>query len=161
MEIQDRSVEARPCGESGEETTTETSLPLGDHLQELPSRFQRGQTFRTTRLMRVDHPFKPVTKGIGPTLQEHGPRFIQCPRQAAQPGHHSPDQTVIDHRLARRWRGTRGVFLFSNRITDQRAIVPYTLAIRNAWLLEIPLRSGQQTGCGKSLIRQYESWGSR
>jgi len=82
MEAQDKSVEARPCGESGEETTTETSLPLGDHLQELPSRFQRGQTFRAARFVRVDHPFEPMTNRTGAALQEHGPCFIQNPCQA-------------------------------------------------------------------------------
>ena len=107
MEPQDRSVEAGPCGESGEESTTETDLPLGDHLQELPSRFQRCQTFGTARFVRIDHALEAMAKRIRTAFQKHGPRFIQNPRQATQPGDGSPDETVVDHRLVSRRRGCR------------------------------------------------------
>jgi len=86
MEAQDTSVEARPCGESGEEPTTETSLPLGDDLQELPGRFQRVQTLGTARFVRVDKAIQAVARGLGIPSQDHGPRVIQHPRQGTQPG---------------------------------------------------------------------------
>ena len=161
MEAQDRSVEARPCGESGEETTTETSLPLGDHQQKLPSRFQRRQTFWAARFVRVDHPFKPMTKRIGLAFQEHGPCFIQCPRQATQPSHHPPNETMIDDRLVSTGKGGRWPLLRGDRIADQGAVMSHALAIGDAWLLEVLLGSRQQAGSGKSLIRQYESRGGR
>ena len=161
MEAQDRSVEARPCGELGEESTIETGLPLGDHLQELPSRFQRGQTFPAARFVRVDHALEPMAQRIWLAFQKHGPRFIQGPRQAAQPDDGPPDETVGNHRLVSCRRRCCRTLVLSNRITDQRSIVANAFAIRNAWHVEILLSSGEQTGSGKSLIRQYESRGGQ
>lgn len=83
MESQATSVEAGPCGESGEETATETILPLGDDQQELPSRFQRPETLRAARLMRVDASFPPMAERIGIALQKHGPRLPEHPRQVS------------------------------------------------------------------------------
>lgn len=80
MESQDRSVEPSPRGEPGEESATETSLPLGDDLQDLPSRFQRGHTFRAARFMRIHAPLHAVARGVGTALQEHGACLIQNPR---------------------------------------------------------------------------------
>jgi hypothetical protein len=101
-----------------------------------------------------------MAKRIGLAFQEHGPRFIQGPRQAAQPRHHSPNQAMVHHRLVCGRREGR-VRFFTNRITDQRAIVPNAFAIRSVWRVKIVLGAGQQTGSGKSLIRQYESPGGR
>ena len=56
MESQNRSVEARSSCEPGEERLIETSLPLGDNRQKLPSCFQRRMTLRTTRFVRIDGP---------------------------------------------------------------------------------------------------------
>lgn len=161
MESQDRSVEARPCGELGEESTIETGLPLGDHLQELPSRFQRCQTFGATRFVRIDVAIESMANGIGTVLQDHGPRFIERPRQAAQPTQEPPDQTVIDHRLMRRQRGCGWRLLDREWIADQTSIVPYALAIGEAGPFNVFFGSGHQAGSGKSLIRQYENRGSR
>ena len=86
MEVQDRSVEAGSCGELGEESTTETSLPLGDNPQELPSRFQRGHTLRAEPFVRVNMAIHTVARGLRIPLQDHGPCFIQDPRQGAEPG---------------------------------------------------------------------------
>ena len=86
MESQGTSVEPGPRGEPGEESTTETSLPLGYNLQELPSRFQAGQTFGTARFVRIDIALHTVARGLRMALQDHGPRFIQDPRQATEPG---------------------------------------------------------------------------
>ena len=96
------SVEPGPCGEAGEETATETILPLGDDQQQLPSRFQRDLTLRAARFVRIDATFSPVAKRIGGALQKHGPRLIENQRQAAQPANQSPDQTMVHNRLVRR-----------------------------------------------------------
>jgi hypothetical protein len=85
MESQSTSVEPTPRGEPGEESATETSLPLGDDLQDLPSRFQRGHTFRAARFVRINAATETVAGGLWTALQEQGPCFIQDPRQATQP----------------------------------------------------------------------------
>ena len=161
MESHHTSVESGPCGEPGEESTTETGLPLGDHLQELPSRFQPGQTLGATRFVRIDVPIKSMANGIGAVLQDHGPRFIEHPRQAAQPTQEPPDQTVIDQRLVRRQRGCGWRLLGWEWIADQTSIVPYALAIVEACPFNVISGSGYQARSGKSLIRQYESRGGR
>ena len=97
MESQATSVEAGPCGESGEETATETILPLGDDQQELPSRFQRGQTLRVERFVRVDIAVQTVARGLKIPPQDHRPRFIQGPGQTAEPSEETPDELVVDH----------------------------------------------------------------
>ena len=85
------SVEPGPRGESGEEFTTETSLPLGDDPQELPSRFQRARTFRAARFVRVDIALQTVARGLRILPQDHGACLIEDPRQATEPGHEPPD----------------------------------------------------------------------
>lgn len=161
MEAQGTSVEPGPRGESGEEFTTETSLPLGDHPQELPSRFQRGRTFRAARFVRVDTAIQTVARGLGIPPQEHGPCFIEDPRQATEPGEEPPDEFVVDHRLVRRRRGRGGSLRCGQRIADQRPVMPHAVAIRDTWLFHVLPCPGHQARGRKSLIRQYESRGSR
>ena len=131
MESQSTSVEPGPRGEPGEESATETSLPLGYDLQELPSRFQRGQTFRAARFVRIDTAIQAVARGLRIALQDHGPCFIQNPRQATQPGEEPPDESVVDDRLVRRRRGRRAGFWCGERIADQAPVMPHALAIRD------------------------------
>ena len=157
MESQDRSVEPGPRGEPGEEFTTETSLPLLHDLQELPSRFQRGQTLGTAGFVRINTAIHAVARGMGIPLQDQASCFIQDARQGTQPGQEPPDEFVVHDRLVRCGRGR----LCGKRITDQTPVVPHALAIRDAWLFQVLPGPGQQARSGKSLIRQYESRGSR
>ena len=161
MESQPTSVEPGPRGESGEETATEMTLPLGDHQQKFPSRFQRPHSLRAARLVRVDVPLPAVTKGSGVDPQDHRPCLVEDPRQTAQPTHESPDQTVVDDRLVR-WRTVvRRRFSSPRWIADQGPTVAHALAISEAWTREILFGARQQTGSGESLIRQDESAGGR
>ena len=161
MESQPTSVEPGPRGETGEETTTETTLPLGYHLQQLPSRFQRSHSRRAARLVRVDVPRVAMAEGIGIGLQDHRPRLVEQQRQTAQPTHESPDQTVVDDRLVGRRTIAGRRCLLRRWITDQGPAVANALAIREPRLLEIPSGARQQAGSGESLIRQDESPGDR
>ena len=86
MEAQDTSVEPGPRGEPGEELATETSLPLGDHPQELPSRFQRGLTFRAaclcgsilpSRRWHVDWGFRPKIMGASSRTHVRPPSQVR------------------------------------------------------------------------------------
>jgi hypothetical protein len=161
MASQGMSVEPGPRGESGEEFTAETSLPLGDHPQELPSRFQRGLTFRAARFVRVNTALQTVARGLGIPLQDHGPCFIEDPCQATEPGEEPPDEFVVDYRLVRRRRGRGGRLGCGQRIADQTPIMPHTFAIRGVLLLHVILCPGHQARRRKPLIRQYESRDSR
>jgi hypothetical protein len=161
MEAQDTSVEPGPRGEPGEELTTETSLPLGDHPQELPSRFQRGLTFRAARFARVNTAIQTVASGLGIPLQDHRACFIEDPCQATEPGEEPPDEFVVDYRLVRRRRGRGGSLWCGQRIADQTPIMPHTFAIRGILLLHVIPCPGHQARRHKSLIRQYESRDSR
>jgi hypothetical protein len=105
MESQGTSVEPGPRGEPGEEFTTETSLPLLHNLQELPSRFQRGQTFRAARFVRINAAIYTVARGLRIASQDHGPCFIQNPRQGTQPGEEPPDEFVVDEQVSGAGRG--------------------------------------------------------
>lgn len=161
MESQATSVEAGPRGEAGEETATETILPLGDDLEKLQSRFQRGLTLRAARFVRVDAPRSPVAKRIGSALQKHGPRMVEHHRQTAQPAHQSPDQTMVHNRLVSRHGVVRGRHRRRRWITDQQAAITYAGSVGGPRILKIPSGSRQKTRSGKSLIRQDESRGGR
>ncbi len=97
MESHGTSIESCPSGEPGEESTTERSLPLGNHLQELPSRFQRGHALGVERFVRVDIAVQTVARGLRIPPQDHRPRFIQGPGQTAEPSEEPPDELVADH----------------------------------------------------------------
>jgi len=162
MESHGTSIEPSPRGESGEESTTERSLPLGDHLQELPSRFQRGQTLRVERFVRVDIAIQTVACGLRIPPQDHRPRFIQGPGQTTEPSEEPPDELVVDNRLvvvrSRRCRTRRSsTLLFVERITDQTPIMTHALTIRVARLFHVRPCPGDQARGRESLIRQYES----
>jgi len=161
MESQPTSAEPSPRGEPGEETATETVLPLGDHQQKLPSRFQPAHALRTARLVRVDASWAAMTKGIGIALQEHRSGLVEHRRQTAQPTHESPDQRVVHDRLVSRWSVVRRRFLRHRRIPNQGPTLAHTLAIGEARTREILLGARQQTRSGESLIRQDESPGGR
>jgi len=161
MESQDTSVEPGPRGESGEESTTETSLPLGYDPQELPSRFQRGHTFQTERFVRVDMTIQAMARGLGIPPQDHGPCFIEDPRQATEPSEEPPDEFVVDYRLVRRRRGRGGSLSCGQRIADQRPVMPHALAIREILLFHVVPCPGHQARGREPLIGQYESRDSR
>ena len=150
-----------PRGEPGEEFTTETSLPLGDHPQELPSRFQRRRPFRAARFVRVNTALQTVACGLRIPPQEHGPRFIQNPRQSTEPGEEPPDELGVDYRLVQCRGGRAGGLWCRQRIADQAPLMPHALAIRGILLLHVIPCPGHQARRGKPLIRQYESRGSR
>jgi hypothetical protein len=64
LESQFTSLEAGPGGEPGEESTTETSFPFGDDMQELPSGFESRQTLSDNRLAWIDTAVDPMTNRI-------------------------------------------------------------------------------------------------
>jgi len=102
MEFQATSVEPSTRGESGEETATETFFPLGDHQQNLPSRFQPVHPLRAARFVRVDASWAAMAKGVGIALEDHRPSRVEHQRQTAQPTYESPDQRVVNNRLVSR-----------------------------------------------------------
>jgi len=88
MESQDRSIEARSCGETGEEFTIEIFLPLGHDQQKLPGRFKGYQailTFRIVCFVRSNTAGVAMAKGIGDRLQNHLASFVERQGQASQP----------------------------------------------------------------------------
>jgi len=161
MESQGTSVEPGPRGEPGEETATEMTLPLGDHQQKFPSRFQRAHSLLAARLVRGDAPLPAMAKGSGVFPQDHRPCLVQHRRQTAQPTHESPDQTMVDDPLVRRRTIVRRRFSSRRWIADQGPIVAHALAISEARMREILPGARQQTGSSESLIRQDESPGDR
>ena len=130
MESQDTSIEARSCGETGEEFTIEIFLPLRHDQQKLPGRFKGYQALRTAGFVRINTARVAMAKRIDGRLQNHLASFVERQRQASQPSDHTPYQAMIDDRLLLHVAAiVRSVLSNRNRISDPLAAMLHRCAI--------------------------------
>lgn len=110
-------------------------------MQELSSGFESRQTVSEKRLVWIDTDIDPMTSRIWIALKNHGACLLESPREASEPADHAPDQTVVNDGLMRQLCVLSRCFFRRDRITNQAALMPDCLAIRDVRFLEILLGS--------------------
>ena len=98
-ESQGTSVEARSCGETGEELFRKEFFPLGKQMEQLTRLAQEPPTLRAAELVRCYGPQETMAGGTRGVLLDQLAAPGQRCQLAAQPTQHLPDRTVIQPAL--------------------------------------------------------------
>ena len=149
------SVEARSCGETGEELFWKTFAPLSGKMQQLSGLTQELFALSATGLVRCDGTDKSMASRVGIVLQDQLSADRECGQLAAQPSQHPPEGAVVERPLVN--------FVSVGRcyVANDTVARLGRLAIGLGVVLEVS--SGQMEKCrtGVAFIGEYESRDNR